>query len=115
MAEKLGTRECASLAEKITWRIQGWQARNLSYAGRLVLIKAFSSNLVNFWTRIFLLPKEVINLVSKLRRDYLWKWGSEGDKAPLIAWDKICMLKLEGGLGLKQSTYLAITMGPKAQ
>ncbi|XP_074291403.1 uncharacterized protein LOC141618194 [Silene latifolia] len=35
-------------------------------------------------------------------RNFLWDGGVEFMRSPLVAWDKVCRPKSEGGLGLKQ-------------
>ncbi|XP_074290596.1 uncharacterized protein LOC141617312 [Silene latifolia] len=64
--------DCACLVEKICYRIHSYAARKFSYAGRLVLMKSF-----------------------------LWDNGTEYRRVPLVAWDRICRPKEEGGLGLR--------------
>lgn len=90
------------MVDKITARINSWQARNLSYVGRITLVKAVIAGLINFWTRVFMLPKEVINLVTRICSRYVWGSTQGSTKIPPVAWDTMCLPEKEGGVGLKQ-------------
>ncbi|XP_074302945.1 uncharacterized protein LOC141637285 [Silene latifolia] len=75
--------------------------KKLSYAGRLVLVKAVFKSLHTYWASIFILPKGVIAKIEAICRNFLWSGGSEYAKTPTVAWSKICKGKKQGGLGLK--------------
>ncbi|XP_074292235.1 uncharacterized protein LOC141619108 [Silene latifolia] len=97
----LGVNDCQCLIDKITTRIRGLGARKLSYAGRVVVIKAVLSTLHNYWARIFILPKTILTRIEFLWRQFLWH-GIEMKESPsLVAWDQICKPIKKGGLGLK--------------
>ena len=48
-ANKLFKVECKTLVEKITARITTWALRNISYAGRLLLVNSVLVGIFNFW------------------------------------------------------------------
>ncbi|XP_074318503.1 uncharacterized protein LOC141655316 [Silene latifolia] len=50
---------------------------------------------------MFILPKRIIKSIEAICRNVLWENGTEYKRVPLVAWDKICKPKEEGGLGLK--------------
>ncbi|XP_074290616.1 uncharacterized protein LOC141617331 [Silene latifolia] len=50
---------------------------------------------------LFVLPKGIIQRVEATYRNFLWDGGTEYRRAPLVAWDKVCRTKEEGGLGLQ--------------
>ncbi|XP_074277307.1 uncharacterized protein LOC141600948 [Silene latifolia] len=52
---------------------------------------------------MFVLPKGVLDRVDAICRTFLWEGSTVHNKAPLIAWSKVCVPKKEGGLGLKNS------------
>ncbi|XP_074289194.1 uncharacterized protein LOC141614340 [Silene latifolia] len=93
--------DCNCLVDKVVDRIRKLGARQLSYAGRVVLIKSVLSTLHSYWARIFILPKTVIRNIEAICRDYLWHGKEAGSKPALVAWSKICRSKKEGGLGFK--------------
>ncbi|KAJ8430674.1 hypothetical protein Cgig2_033830 [Carnegiea gigantea] len=67
-ASKLTKLECRSLLEKITARVKIWASRNLSFAGRAVLIN------------------NVIDNLSKICRNYLWGGSTDSRRIPHVAW-----------------------------
>ncbi|XP_074315301.1 uncharacterized protein LOC141651490 [Silene latifolia] len=52
---------------------------------------------------MFLLPKGVIKRFEAICRNYLWDGSPDYHRVPLIAWDKVTLPKLEGGLGIKKA------------
>ena len=54
-----------------------------------------------FWVKVFVLPKEVVNQVTKLCRNYLWSADCSYSKNPYVAWAEVCLPKTVGGIGLK--------------
>ncbi|KAL0284160.1 UNVERIFIED_CONTAM: hypothetical protein Sradi_7207000 [Sesamum radiatum] len=69
----------------------------LSYAGRLQLIKSVLSTLHMYWASAFILPKGILQILEKKMRRFLWH-GSGNAK---VAWEQICKPKQEGGLGIR--------------
>ncbi|KAK4384657.1 hypothetical protein Sango_3039200 [Sesamum angolense] len=73
-SSRLTISDCRPLIDKVDTRLAGWQHQNLSYAGRLQLIKSM--------------------------RAFLWQ-GSSGRGNAKVAWDQLCKPKSEGGLGIR--------------
>ncbi|XP_074305053.1 uncharacterized protein LOC141639983 [Silene latifolia] len=84
-------------------QIRGIGARKLSYAGRLILINSVLNTLHNYWASIFLIPKGVIRRIEAICRNFFWSSESDYHRVPLIAWEKVCCRKREGGLDIKQA------------
>lgn len=67
--KRLSAADCESLIAKFTTRIDSWCVKHLSFVGRLQLISSVLFSLQVFWSRIFILPKQVIRLLEqKLNR-----------------------------------------------
>nr|GEZ23675.1 RNA-directed DNA polymerase, eukaryota, reverse transcriptase zinc-binding domain protein [Tanacetum cinerariifolium] len=73
----------------------------LSYAGRVLLIASVLSSMQNYWASVFLLPKQFIYEINKTLKGFLWCQGELTKEKAKISWDKICKLKEQGGLELK--------------
>ncbi|XP_074305967.1 uncharacterized protein LOC141641195 [Silene latifolia] len=86
---------------KMVHRIRTLGARKLSYAGRLILVRAVLKTFHNYWAQMFILPTGIITRIEVICRNFLWDGGVDFMRSPLVAWDKACKLKTEGGLGLK--------------
>ncbi|XP_070051247.1 uncharacterized protein [Nicotiana tomentosiformis] len=56
---------------------------------------------ISFWGAIFILPQSVLKEVDKRCRDYLWDSSEDKRRVPLVAWEKICCPKKNGGLNIK--------------
>ncbi|XP_074271598.1 uncharacterized protein LOC141595532 [Silene latifolia] len=95
--KRLSVQDCQCLIDKVVDRIRGMGSRKLSYAGRVVLIKAVLSTLHGYWARIFILSKMVISIC----RRYLWHGVVQKESPALVSWANICQPKKQGGLGLK--------------
>lgn len=52
------------------------------------------------WTRTLILPARVTKDTKKLFNSYLWNGAGQSDSKANVAWEQICFLKFEGGLGL---------------
>ncbi|KAL0295479.1 UNVERIFIED_CONTAM: putative ribonuclease H protein [Sesamum radiatum] len=97
-SSKLTMADCNPLIQKIESRIAGWNQLNLSYAGRVQLIKSVLSSLHLYWSSIFILPKGVVTVIEQKFRKFLWK-GTGNFK---VAWDTICHPLSHGGLGIRK-------------
>ena len=51
--------------------------------------------------------------IRSIQRDFLWGRGEEKNKWALVAWDKLCMPKSHGGLGLHDPKTLNKISGAK--
>ncbi|KAL0308178.1 UNVERIFIED_CONTAM: putative ribonuclease H protein [Sesamum angustifolium] len=72
-SSRLTIADCRPLINRIDTRLAGWNQHNLSYAGRVQLIKC---------------------------EKFLWQ-GASGRGNAKVAWDQICKPKEEGGLGIR--------------
>ncbi|XP_060216727.1 uncharacterized protein LOC132644165 [Lycium barbarum] len=93
--------ECNQLCQKITEKIRAVSTRHLSYAGKLHIINSILFSLQNFWGSLFILPQSVLKEVDKKCREFLWGSTTEKKKISLVAWEKLCRPKHQGGLNIK--------------
>jgi hypothetical protein len=97
-AEKLTLADFAPLIAKIDKYLSGWRAILLSSGGRVVLLNSVLDALMIYAMGAMLLPPALINIVEGLRRDFLWNVSERASGVKcLVAWDKVCMSKREGG------------------
>lgn len=73
ISTRLKKEHCNSLVSRIAVRILNWNAKSLSYAGRLQLVTFVLTSMHIYWTSIFMLPKAVVNEVEKICRVFLWR------------------------------------------
>ncbi|CAL1356365.1 unnamed protein product [Linum trigynum] len=98
---KLSLSSCQSLIDKIVAKVKSWQAKSLSYAGRIELVGKVLYSLTQFWMSVFLLPKSVIKEVERICSNYIWGVGVGTKLRANVLWQKITYLKKEGGLGFR--------------
>ena len=82
--------------------LAGWRALLLSRGGRLILLRAVLDSLHTYFMMYFSLPISVLEEIDKCRRIFFWSNDDTfyGAKC-LVAWDRVCMPKQAGGLGVK--------------
>ncbi|KAK4384511.1 Retrovirus-related Pol polyprotein from type-2 retrotransposable element R2DM [Sesamum angolense] len=70
----LSVADCQPLLQKIDSRIKGWEGVQLSFAGRVQLIKSVLISFEVYWAMAFILPKGIINEMIKRLERYLFQW-----------------------------------------
>ncbi|KAL0396414.1 UNVERIFIED_CONTAM: hypothetical protein Scaly_0089800 [Sesamum calycinum] len=85
---------------KIDSRIKEWEGVQLSFAGRVHLIKSVLVSLEVYWAMAFILPKGIIKEMIKRLRSFLWK-GTSSSGYPKVAWEVVCKPIEEGSQGFK--------------
>ncbi|KAK4384626.1 hypothetical protein Sango_3042000 [Sesamum angolense] len=100
ISARLSIADCQPLLQKIDSRIKGWEGVQLSFAGRVQLIKSVLVSLEVYWAMAFILPKGIINEMIKRLRTFLWK-GTSSSGYPKVAWEVVCRPIDEGGQGIK--------------
>uniref|UniRef100_A0A803Q6E2 Reverse transcriptase zinc-binding domain-containing protein n=1 Tax=Cannabis sativa TaxID=3483 RepID=A0A803Q6E2_CANSA len=97
-AKRISKEECKLLVDKMIARIKVWSTRNLSYAGRVVLINSVLLNIHAYWSQVMILPKRVVADIEAICRSFLGKGQSVMAGAGNIAWKNICKPKKSGGI-----------------
>ncbi|CAA0806935.1 RNA-directed DNA polymerase (reverse transcriptase)-related family protein, partial [Striga hermonthica] len=95
-ADRITARLFDDMIKQIEGQLSRWNGHTLSYAGRLKLLRSVVQGIVCFWMGIFHLPDIVRTKITQLCRRFLW-----GSKSAHVAWDSVCLPRLEGGLGLR--------------
>ncbi|XP_020245111.1 uncharacterized protein LOC109823237 [Asparagus officinalis] len=93
--------DCNPLLENISKQFQKWTRHsNLSYVGRILVIKSVILGVQNYWTSNFILPVKVVKRIDEVCRQFLLRKSENSFKTPLVSWDKVCCGKNQGGLGV---------------
>ncbi|GAU22483.1 hypothetical protein TSUD_296020 [Trifolium subterraneum] len=88
--------------DKIKSRLSVWKCRNLSMGGRLVLLKAALSSLPVYFLSFFKAPAGIVSIIESLFKSFLWGGDGEARKIHWIHWDKVCLERSQGGLGVRK-------------
>ena len=106
LTAKLKKGDCEDLVKKITARINSWNAKCLSFVGRIQLIQYVLNGIQCFWSAMFILPQSVLKEVKSLMRRFLWSGNFENYHGAKVSWNNICRPKKQGGLGFRNLPML---------
>lgn len=71
ISTKLKASDCQRLADSIIDKTKCWTNRDLTYAGRVQLIKNVLFSMQTYWSSLFIIPKKVIKEVEAILRAFL--------------------------------------------
>ena len=90
------------LKEKVIKKIEGWSTRLLSRAGKLVMLKNVLQAIPAYAMSCFLLPKSLCEEIQRVMNAFCWQNNSTSNKGiRWLSWQKMCMMKNNGGLGFR--------------
>ena len=89
------------IIKKCERALSKWKQRHLSFGGRVTLIQSVLNSILIYFLSFFRIPKKMEDKLVGLQRRFLWGGGPENNKIAWIKWDKVCLPKEKGGLGVK--------------
>ncbi|GJW11619.1 hypothetical protein Tco_1577446, partial [Tanacetum coccineum] len=95
-------RDCSELMEKVKGRIKDWKNKALSLAGRAQLIRSVIGSMHLFWASVFIIPSRLLLELEQVMRGFLWCQGELRKGKAKVAWEAVCLPKVEGGLGIRR-------------
>ncbi|XP_057485879.1 uncharacterized protein LOC130772160 [Actinidia eriantha] len=98
---RLTIAQFSPLLDKIQGYISAWAGANLSYAGRIELVKSVLQGVECFWLSILPIPAGIRANIVKHCRSFLWSGNCNSKKKPLVAWKEVTLPKVKGGLGIR--------------
>eukprot|EP00253_Pinus_taeda_P004449 PITA_04449 len=113
MASALKHSSWKQLLEKLETRLSLWTNRALNMASRIVLIKAVLHSMPLYLFSILAAPKWVLKEIKNLQCNFLWGSSGQNRKWALVKWDKVCLPKKAGGIGLRDPKNINREMGAK--
>ena len=90
------------ILERMEKKLSGWKRLYLSKGSRLTLLKSTLSSLPTYYLSLFTIPKAVATRWEHIQRNFLWGSSVECFKYPLVAWEKVCLPRELGGLGIQK-------------
>ncbi|XXG76899.1 hypothetical protein AAC387_Pa08g1162 [Persea americana] len=90
------------LLDAVQSKLSTWKAKNLSFAGRLILIKHVISSLPIHLAAIIPLPASICNENERKMRLFLWSGNAPNHKINYVSWATVTLPKVEGGLGIRK-------------
>ena len=97
-----GKKASSSYIKERVWRkLQGWEGKLLSQAGREVLLKALIQAILTYTMGCFKLPIGLCNEIEVLIKRF-W-WGQQGDRRKVhwVKWEEMTKSKIEGKMGFR--------------
>nr|GEU87517.1 hypothetical protein [Tanacetum cinerariifolium] len=97
---RLFNRDCKCLVEKAKNKIHDWKNKSLSFTGRLQLCKFVISSMHVYWASVLMISTGILLDIEQLIRGFLWCNGELKCGKAKVAWNNICLPKIERGLGI---------------
>ena len=90
------------IKEKVWRKLQGWEGKLLSQAGREVLIKSVIQAIPTYTMGCFKIPIGLCNEIEGLIKKF-W-WGQRGDRRRIhwVKWEDMTRSKILGGMGFRE-------------
>ncbi|KAA3463577.1 LINE-1 reverse transcriptase isogeny [Gossypium australe] len=89
------------VVDKIRRKLNSWDARNLSFAGRITLAQSVLLSIPTYFMQTMKIPQGVCDEIERVARQFIWGSSEKNSKMALVGWDTICQPKGRGGLGLR--------------
>lgn len=87
--------------EKVWSRLGTWRSKKLSKAGKEILLKTAARALPTYVISLYELPNTLCDQIHKLMNGYWWSGNTNGGGLCWMSWDRLCVHKLEGGIGFR--------------
>lgn len=101
---------CYLVIKKLRDRLSIWRSRQLSMDGRITIINSALASLPLYYFSFFKAPKKVIKEMVQIQRNFLWGGSDEVRKMAWVRWNKICLPKEFGGLGIRNMEIFNISL-----
>ena len=90
------------LADKVKIKLEGWQGKMLSLAGRVGLIKDIVTPMLLHSFMIYKWPILLLKQLEQWMRNFIWSGNIQVRKLTTVAWHKVCSSLEAGGLGVRK-------------
>lgn len=89
------------IKERLSKKLEGWQGKILSGAGKDLLIRVVAQSLPSYAMSCFLLTKMFCDSLHQLCAKFWWGSRPENRKIHWMSWERLCLPKEEGGMGFR--------------
>ncbi|KAA3485359.1 Retrovirus-related Pol polyprotein LINE-1 [Gossypium australe] len=89
------------VVNKVRRNLQSWDAKKLSFAGRITLAQLVLLSIPNYFMQSLMIPKSVCVDIERLVRQFIWGCTEGNSKMALVGWESICQPMARGGLGFR--------------
>ncbi|XP_024196088.1 uncharacterized protein LOC112199282 [Rosa chinensis] len=95
------TETFAYLQESLNKKLEGWQGKLLSSAGKDLLIRVVAQALPSYTMSCFLLPKNCCDSLHQKCAKFWWGSKGENRKIHWLSWDRLCQPKEASGMSFR--------------
>jgi hypothetical protein len=89
------------ILNRVQRRLDGWNEKFLSQAGREILLKAVVQAIPTYNMSVFQLPKNLCRSLSSIMTRFWWGNQSNKSKASWMSWNRLGLPKSKGGMGFR--------------
>jgi hypothetical protein len=100
----------AYIMQKIWCRVQGWQEKMLSKAGKEILVKAVAQAIPTYAMSCFDITRTLCDELSAMVSRYWWSQQDKKHKIHWLSWEKLTRSKKKGGLGFRDLHLFNLAM-----
>jgi hypothetical protein len=90
------------LINQVKSKLSAWKAKQLSFAGRVTLLKAVIEAIPIYPMMTAPIPKACLNEIHKIQRSFIWGDEDGSRKYHAVSWDNVTKPKALGGLGIRR-------------
>ncbi|XP_057816062.2 uncharacterized protein LOC131029568 [Cryptomeria japonica] len=90
-----------SIVDRFNKKLSGWKGALLSQARKLQLLKSSLQNVPVYALSLFKIPSKFVDAIENIQKIFLWSGVEDRKRIPFVAWEKVCIPKALGGLGLR--------------
>lgn len=98
------------LKDKVWKMLQGWKGKNLSRAGKEILIKVVAQSIPTYTMGVFQLSVKLYEELQSMCARYWWGQIGNERKIHWLSWETLTKPKLEGGMGFKDLRQFNLAM-----
>lgn len=110
LQKRINKETFSDVVEKVSSKLAGWKRKFLSLARRITLTKSVLSSIPVHTMSTIALPASTLDQLDKIARAFIWVSSEGNRKQHLIAWERICKPKKEGGLGIRASKEMNVAL-----
>ncbi|KAL8094027.1 hypothetical protein AgCh_035785 [Apium graveolens] len=91
------------LKDRVWSKIEGWNEKLLSKAGKAIMIKSVAQAIPSYCMSCFLIPKTLCEEIQRMLNNFWWSSNSREKKGIIWhRWETLCLPKDKGGMGFKK-------------
>ncbi|XP_017613545.1 uncharacterized protein LOC108458650 [Gossypium arboreum] len=78
------------VVEKVRRKLQNWDAKRLSIAGRIILAQSVLMTIPSYFMQSMMIPRGICNEIESLVKQFIWGSSEQKKKMALVGWDSMC-------------------------